>query len=494
MSLFKNVYRPMLMSTGIYSVAVVAGRMSSFLLMPIYTRFLTISDWGVLELLELTMYVFGTLVGMRLGDALLFYASKEPAGSAEQKELVQTGFWGSLLVSAGFFVVGYWAAPFLSELVFGSEAYGFAFRLMFGAFLFSLPQEIGLAYMRSENRADHYVLASIVRLLLSGAINITLLAGFRMGLEGMLYGGVLTSVLMAAGFAVYCLRNSGPPAFRPELFKRLIAFGAPLGIGGLGLLVIHYGDRAFLKHYGLGVVGLYSFAYKIGMLVANVQTPFDIYWRSQMFAIMKRPEGDRIYVRVCTYLTLVLTTLAVLLAVLSTPALELLFQKSFADAGVYVPWVALAYVIRAIGSHLRSAFLLEGKPAQESRVVWAGTVGCLILYWVLIPRYAMWGAIAATVAAFTIMLIVGYYQAQRVRRFEFEYGRIGVIMASGAVAWSLSYFCPFESLGGRFFWGLFLAVLYGALIWLSGFLTAEERKLLSEVRARVQQSIYPGPA
>ena len=106
----------------------------------------------------------------------------------------------------------------------------------------------------------------------------------------------------------------------------------------------------------------------------------------------------------------------------------------------------------------------------------------------------MWGAIAATLAAFSIMLVVGYYQAQRVRRFEFEYGRIGVILASGAVAWSLSYFCPFGSLMGRFFWGGVLTVLYGALIWMSGFLTTEERKLIAELKTRAQQWIRPGLA
>ncbi|MCL6432168.1 MAG: hypothetical protein K6V36_15135, partial [Anaerolineae bacterium] len=62
----------MLASTGLYGISLLLTRTASFLLFPVYTRFLSPADYGVLELLDLTLYAFGTLLGMRIGDALLY--------------------------------------------------------------------------------------------------------------------------------------------------------------------------------------------------------------------------------------------------------------------------------------------------------------------------------------------------------------------------------------------------------------------------------------
>lgn len=463
----------MLQSTAIYSIAVIAGRLSSFLLMPIYTRFLTLSDWGVLELLELTLYVFGTMVGMRLGDALLYHISKSEGDPAKSKAILGTAFLGALGLSGVFALIGHFSSPWLSELVFGTSAYTLHFRLMFYAFLFALPQEVGLSYMRAKDRTNHYLYASLLRLVCSAVCNLTLVVGYRAGALGMLWGGLATAVLMAAGFAWYCFREA-KPGLDKDILKSLLRYGAPLGAGGLGFLVIHYGDRFFLKQYGLESVGLYSFGYKIGMLVTYLQTPFDIYWRAQMFQIIKRPDGEKIYVRVCTYLTFILATVVVFFAALTDPLLHLLVGESFAAAAPFVPWVAAAYMVRTIGSHFRSVFLLEGKTVKETGVVWFGALVCLAGYYLLIPRYRIWGAVAATGMAFTIMLVAGFMQAQSVRKFDFEYRRLGLIAMLGGGAWVAAVAYQPAAIWAKLLWGLAVLVLYGCGLALSGFFERDE--------------------
>ena len=65
----------LLKSTGLYSIAVFAGRMASFILLPIYTRYLSPADYGVMELLDLTGSVLTILIGMRFGQSLFYFCS-----------------------------------------------------------------------------------------------------------------------------------------------------------------------------------------------------------------------------------------------------------------------------------------------------------------------------------------------------------------------------------------------------------------------------------
>jgi O-antigen/teichoic acid export membrane protein len=474
----QGVYRAMLQSTAVYSVSMLAGRLSSLLLIPIYTRFLSLTDWGVLELLELTLYVFGTMVGMRLGDALIYYMSEYSENEDKRRALLGTAFMGAFLLSAVFAAVGFLAAPSLSSLVFGSAEYTLHFRLMFFSFLFALPQEVGLAFMRAMNLPSHYLFASLARLVCSATCNLTLIIGFGAGALGMLWGGVITSVLMALGFTVYCFGRSGFGSWQFDMLRQLVRYGAPLGLGGLGFLIIHYGDRFFLKQFGLESVGLYSFGYKIGMLVAYLQTPFDIYWRAQMFQLIKRQDGEKIYVRVCTYLTLILSTVVVAFAVLTEPLLQILVGPSFVPVAPFVPWVAVAYLIRAVGSHFRSVFLLEDKTVKETGIVWAGAVVCLIGYYFLIPRYKAWGAVASTGIAFSVMMVGGYIQAQRVRKFHFEYRRLAMIVLLGAAAWIAGALIQPPTVLLRLISGVSIVAAFLASLAALGFFDSDERQAL----------------
>src|SRR5215469_10158224 len=91
------MFREILKKTSIYSLAMVASRGLSFLLLPVYTRYLTPSDYGVMELLDLTVNLTSLLVGGRLGSALFyFYFAAE--NREEKEKCINAAFFGSVLL------------------------------------------------------------------------------------------------------------------------------------------------------------------------------------------------------------------------------------------------------------------------------------------------------------------------------------------------------------------------------------------------------------
>jgi len=475
----------MLASTSMYAVSVFIGRTASFLLFPVYTRFLSPADYGVLELLDLTLYVYGTLLGMRIGEALVYRWSA--SGDDRQRETtVATAYWGAVLLGILSLLPGWLLSERLSLIVFGTGAYRGGFILMFTAFAASLPVEVGLALARARDRSIHYFYFSLSRLVLGASLNVFFLAVLHWKYEAMLWGNLIASMaISAASLAYISAQGCRWGSFRFGEFRKLLAYGAPLGLGGLGMLLIHYGDRFFLrKHVSLGEIGIYALAYKIGMLVTNLQTPFDIYWRSQMFEVVRRQDGARVYVRVCTYLALTLMAFTVFLIGFSTPLLRVLAGPDFRSAAQYVPWIAFAYVIRTIGGHFRNAFLLEGATHMDAAIVWVGALVCLGGYAWLIPRYTLWGAILATLIAFGVMLAAGFWQAQRVRRFDFEYRRLAIVFAAALPAALASWWYQPSGMLLQLAFGAVLFSSYLVLLALARFPDEDERQLLRQLRAR----------
>lgn len=476
----RALFKQMARSSSVYALALAAGKMASFFMLPVYTRFLTPADYGVIELLELTSFIFSTLVGMRIGDALFYYY----AGAKDQSErerIITTVFVGSGLLGAAGGALGWLAAPLLSAAVFGTRAYTECFHIVFATFAFAIPAETGFCYLRALDRPAAYVGASVARLALAIALNVVLLVK-GLGLYAVLWSSLGSTAAPALCLGAMALSKVSRLRFSGPLLGRFLRYSMPLGLSGFSMFLIHYGDRFFLQRYAtLSELGIYSLAYKLGMLISYLQTPFDVYWRSQMFTLVRGAEGEKVFVRVATYLALGLAFAVLLLALFAEPLLRLLTPAPFWSAAQYVPWIATAYLIRTVGAHFRCVFLLEGRTAKELKVTATGTAVCVAGYALLIPVWKLWGAVASTLAAFAAMFVVGLWESQRVRRFSYEFGRIAAGAAAAAGLGLVFAVARPQQAWAQFSVAVVLASLYPVLLVVLGLARREEVQAVGEL-------------
>lgn len=472
--------KPFLKSTAIYSISIVAGKMAGFVLLPLYTRYLTPSDYGVLELMELTLFVVSTLFGMRLGDGLMYYYAKAET-SQQSASVVTSSLLGGLALGAAGALLGYWGAPLVSALVFGGAQYTGLFRLIFCNFALALPVEVGFCYIRALDRSVVYMLASLAQLGVSIGSNVFVLTALHSGISGLLWAKLATSLLMLAGTFIYGFSQIRF-SWRLKTFVLLVRYSAPLGIGGLGFLIIHYGDRFVLQHYvSLAQVGIYALAYKLGMLVSYFGMPFELYWSAQKYNLVRGASGDKLFVRVCTYQALSLGFVVVGLSLFSEPMLHMMVAPAYWPAAQYVPWIAFAYWIRTIGSHFRNVFFLQAETQRDAAVVWSSALVCIVAYAMLIPRYQLWGAVIATCGAFGIMLVIALWQANQVRRFQYEYARLaGVCFAIVGTVALYSISRP-HAMWPQFGYATCLCLLYPMIVLVPQFLRKDEVVFLRRV-------------
>jgi len=151
-----------------------------------------------------------------------------------------------------------------------------------------------------------------------------------------------------------------------------------------------------------------------------------------------------------------------------------LVGKAFWPAAALIPWIAGIYLIRAIAGYFRFALYLVGKPGLDAQLSWASALTCIAGYVVLIPRFGVAGAIAATGAAFVVLLIVSLWTAQRVRHFPLEINRLVKVVF---IAFSLS--CVFlitapETAALRIAFGIVVAALYPLMLILARVPTKDE--------------------
>lgn len=157
--------------TLIYGAGIVVGRLAGFLMLPIYTRFLTLSDYGILELLTTTVDFVGTIAAMGVAGAVFkFYVDEET--EAGKHTVVSTAAIGLVTTTLVACSLGEAFSPFLSTTVLGQDGHALYFQLFFATHVFQTAENIPLLYLRARGRAVAFVAISVLRLLLALALNI----------------------------------------------------------------------------------------------------------------------------------------------------------------------------------------------------------------------------------------------------------------------------------------------------------------------------------
>jgi O-antigen/teichoic acid export membrane protein len=486
----RSLFKSILEGTGVYSILSIAQRMISLGLLPIATRYLTPADYGVIGLLDNTNSVLALLLGVQLSSAFgYFYFEKGSGKTASQ--VVGTTFGGALLLGLLAGGLGWAMAAPLSHLVFAQRGFESLLRFSFYALPVTFLAEAGFTWLRIEERLKMYVVASLAKIILAFLAVILLLVWMHRGVWGMIIANLGASCVVTAlliGFALASIRLE----FDFGLLRRMLRFAAPLGVSGLAMFFIHYGDQFVLPNYvPLSEVGLYNVAYKIGMAVSIIQGSFLTYWNAQVFKIVQRSDARSVFARTFTYMTLILAFSAVGLVLLALPTLRIFSTPKFYDAAAIVPLLVLAYFLRSIAEFLRSLFFATNHPGQDAICTSISLAICVAGYFLLIPRWGIWGAASATVICFAFMMMLIGIWTHRFWAFELEAARLAKILFATAVCVGIHFLVPAQSLWAQIGWTALLLGLFPVLLLVLRFQTPAERQLVATAWARMRAGNLP---
>jgi len=421
--------------SGIYSIAQVLPMITSVLLVPITTRYLTPADYAIQDLLSQVSLVVSALLGgyFAFSQGYFYFRAEEK----DRKTVVGTGVLGSLLLGVIASAICVPLAGILAPVILphaDATAYlRLVFFLITPAFVFD-----GLTvWLRVADRPGIFVAAAALRAALVVVCTVYFLSILKWHIWGVLYSTTVALLVTLVVLAAYWLMTQGP-SFNLDLFYRMARYALPLGLSGLAMLILHFGDSFMLPHYRpYADLGIYRLAYKVAMLISSVFGAFGIYWNSQVFQIMRRDDADIVFARLFTYVMVGISYAGLALIVCAHPLLRKLAGPAFQDAAALVPVLVIAYYLRCISEFMRALFLEAGRPSLEAATTWIGAAACLVGYALLIPKYGVWGAAYATLIAFGVLAVVAIVWSYRLRPYTVEgvrLAKIGIALAAAGVA------------------------------------------------------------
>ncbi|MDZ7294030.1 MAG: oligosaccharide flippase family protein [candidate division KSB1 bacterium] len=480
--------------SAVYGIGYIISRFMAFLLLPLYTHFLSREEMGVTTIMFTYLAIFTILYTYGLNSAFLrFYIMEE--SEQGKKRIFSTAFLTSLISSFCFSAVLYVAAAPAAALLFSAESHATGAPLTtivrYGAAILFCDSLAILPFLvlRAEERSGRFVLFKSFNVVSNIVLNVVLVALMGRKVEGVFLANVISSALTLAVLMPLVLSRMRLTYSRSDL-RELLAFGLPYMPSTLSVVILDTIDRPLLERLaGVDVAGLFGAGARIAIVMNLLVSAFSFAWHPFFLSTVKEENAKEIFSKVLTYLLVVCCSVFLVVSLLVDHLVRLrlggftLFEEKFWDCTAVVPVLMLAYIPYAAHVNFLIGIYLEKKTGYLPLSTGLGMAGNLAANFLLIPAMGMMGAAWARVIAYTIMALVLYPIGQRLYPVPYEFGRIAklaVVVAAVFFAGTKVH-APWP-----FLYHLLLLALFPVLLKLVGFFDTRElaklRSLLGGAR------------
>ncbi|RLD81494.1 MAG: hypothetical protein DRJ10_06145, partial [Bacteroidetes bacterium] len=250
-----------------YFTANLMTKFAAFFLIPVYTVFFTPTEYGILNIIQISasfVFIFYTL-GLR--GALTRFFFDHGYNSTGQKKLI-----GNILVFT--FVVGFILS--LTLTIFGNKiSINFFKDVPFFPYLliavwtafFRIFHQIKLTIFQIKQKAFYYTLLDSGFILSNIIFTIIIVAFLKKGITGKIYLDIILISIFAIISFISLLKDI-KLNFDFKILKEPLKFSIPLIPHMLSGFLLSAIDRIFLEQIkDLHEVGLYSLAFNIAMIL-----------------------------------------------------------------------------------------------------------------------------------------------------------------------------------------------------------------------------------
>lgn len=409
-----------------FAFATLGNKMVSFLLLPILTRLLGPSSYGVWDVTNTITMLVSYLCILGTDAAFAFYYF-DVKNENDRKLYFSTTVFYSVGMSILLLGVVAFFSNFFSTLFYKTEIYSNLIILAFISTVEAIFIQHLLALARYERRVWLFNILSMTYWIGSALLNVLfVIKGF--GVIGILWGQVVAGGVTAL-ILLFIFRNEFTFRVEKSYLIRLLKYGIPIVPSLISFWIMNSYSRLLIYHLSSEAdAGIYGAAVRFASFIALITSAFQLAWRPFAMSIKDREDAPLIFSIIARFL-MVFGSLAILvLTFFIKPIMILVTTKQFYISYPIVWMLSLSTLLNTLYVIFSVGLLISKKTKVISQAFAIGTIFYLVMNVILVPMYSYWGTAVVTLITYLFIVYFVYFRGQKYYAIPFKMGSISVYL------------------------------------------------------------------
>lgn len=379
-----------------------------FISLPVMTRLLTPSDYGVLNVFGTWQAIFVSLLTLNCYGALGRYYYEKQDDLKYFLGTLSVFIFFLLFISLIFFSL--FKHKMHEILGLPENTINYIVPLILFSVLGLFFEQIYVPQRQSKKIAIRNVLNSY------GGFGIAVLLIIFLEKDkylGQIYASLITGIL----FSLYYLFELKPYfklSFNIKFIKYSLAYSLPLLPYSLSGVILAQFDRVMVNNYnGSSDAGLYSFAYNIGMLLTIVLSSLHLAWAPDYFKHMDDKNHAQLDSDIQKFIRIIMAS-ALFLILFGKEIGMILAKSNYHTSLVIVPIIVIGYIFYSFFTFYAWNLQYAKKNIYLSFAVLLAGIINIVLNIIFIPKYGYMAAAYTTTVSYIIMALITHFVSHNI--------------------------------------------------------------------------------
>lgn len=401
--LFKN--------TIILAIGNLSTKCMTFILVPLYTKFLSTSDYGLVDLLNVFIMLLVPIVSAQLTSGLFRFMVE--AKDENRKSAIMTNIE---IVLCAFCFIFLLLCYFIGEII--SIKY---WNLLTIGVVTNIFSEMELQYARGEGKFRIYSVASFIIALVTVLSNLIMIILLDMGGKSILLSAII-SYICGGVFVVFFTRNYqlfNIKLFNVSLVKDLLKYSIPLIPNQLSWWITNASDRIIVTIFlGTSANGLLGVAHKLPSIYTTVFNIFNVTWAESICRAIDDDDATTYINGIFQLAFRFLSELTVLIIAFIPLIFDWYIGNNFAASYNLILILCIAVFFNSIGSLYGGIFLATKQSVAIAISTVVGAIINIITHLALIKVIGLYAAVVSTLISYIVIVIIRGKQCIKWVRFK----------------------------------------------------------------------------
>ncbi|WP_183568330.1 oligosaccharide flippase family protein [Mucilaginibacter sp. SP1R1] len=410
-----NTSAGLLKNTIIYSIGNLGSKLLSFLLVPLYSFYLSKSDLGYYDLIITTMSLLVPFVTVQISDATYRWLIEYKNDALKIKQAVSSGMFIIIINFILFFIICVSAS-----YIFHVQYTMYFLVLFLFASIFPYLQQI----VRGLGNNKLYSIIGIINTFLLVIFNTFFLLVLKYKLEG-----VLMSTAIANCISILLILFSGKlykyvsiSAINKYELKEMAKYSWPLIPNTISWWLINEVNR-FIILFKLGADsnGIFALSNRFPAIILILNSIFMLSWQDHAISNHDNKDKDAFYTKVFNIYMVLELTIVILLISVSRLMVKHLVGPQFYESWMYMPVLYLSVAFSSFAAFLGAGYLGAKKTVGIFATTVCGSVLNLIISYLFISKIGLFAPAIGTLLGFMVMWVVRTYQTRQFFTIKIDY-------------------------------------------------------------------------
>ena len=365
-------------TAGTFLVGNVLSKLVAVFLLPIYTAYLSPSEYGTYDLVISILNLVMPIAFVQIWDGMYRFVF-DCKNDAEKYRVVSNSLVvcvaGCLVFSALYACVAFFAGNWMSVEIW---AYGLTLSLQYEASYIA----------RSFFKNALFSASGVANALVAALLNIVLICHGGWGVESIYVSAAVGNMVqvLAIVFALRLPKFLSFSSFDKDLTFRMVKFSIPLCLASLSFWLFN-GFTKVVISFLLGTAdnGLYGVVSRFTAGVTMIASVFQFAWNEASYLMAGKQNRVSSYSLICNALLAALSLVAVLFPYVVRLVFPLFVAPEYSSAAALLPAATLGVMLNSYASFLATIFATE----KMTRMVLLSTIGAAVVNVVATPLATM---------------------------------------------------------------------------------------------------------